>query len=127
MQELQKKQGQGGLPAAPASAQGDPVQSVMVANAPPPPPQTEVAAQLSEQVKNADIAETEAAADTAGTTPADASNSAEPPTVSLGQTPEQVTAAMGKPKSIMDLGAKKIYVYPDVKVTFNSGKVTDIQ
>jgi hypothetical protein len=126
MQELQKKQGQSGIPAAPASAQAPPVQSAMAAIAPPPPPQTEVAAQLSEQVKNADIAETEAAADTVGAAPASA-NSAEPPTVSLGQTPDQVTAAMGKPKSIMDLGAKKIYVYPDMKVTFNSGKVTDIQ
>jgi hypothetical protein len=34
---------------------------------------------------------------------------------------------MGKPKSIMDLGKKKIYVYPDMKVIFNNGKVTDIQ
>ena len=24
-------------------------------------------------------------------------------------------------------GAKKIYVYPDLKVTFNGGKVSDVQ
>ncbi len=127
MQELQKKQGQGGLPAAPASTLAPPVESAMAANAPPPPPEKEVAAQLNEQVKSADVAETEAAADTSGTAPAVAASPAEPPTVGLGQSPEQVKAAMGQPKSIMDLGAKKIYVYPDMKVTFNDGKVTDIK
>jgi hypothetical protein len=127
MQELQKKQGQGGLPAAPASALAAPVESPMAANAPPPPPEKEVAAQLNDQVKSADVAETEAAADTSGTAPPVAATAAEPPTVGLGQTPDQVKAAMGQPKSIMDLGAKKIYVYPDMKVTFNDGKVTDIK
>jgi hypothetical protein len=49
-----------------------------------------------------------------------------PPTQSIGvgQTIDQVVAAMGKPKSIVDLGAKKIYVYPDIKVTFVNGKMT---
>ena len=47
MQELQKKQGQGGLPAAPPSAQAPPVESAMAAAAPPPPPRQEVAAQLN--------------------------------------------------------------------------------
>jgi hypothetical protein len=124
MKELQAKQGKGGLPAAPASAKAAPVESAMALNAPPPPPEKEVAAELSEQSKSADAAEKEAVADTgAGAVSA----SAETPTVSLGQTPDQVAAALGKPKSIMDLGAKKIYVYQDMKVTFNGGKVTDIK
>jgi hypothetical protein len=38
-----------------------------------------------------------------------------------------VVGALGRPKSIMDLGTKKIYVYPDMKVTFNDGRVTDIK
>jgi hypothetical protein len=118
MQELQKKQGQGGLPAAPASAKAAPVQSAMAASAPPAPTKEEVAAQLNEQAKEADKAEQEASAETAP---------AEPPTVALGQSPDEVSAALGKPKSIMDLGAKKIYVYQDMKVTFNAGKVTDIK
>ena len=118
MQELQKKQGQGGLPAAPASAAAAPVESAMAASAPPPPPEKEVAAQLNEQSQAADQAEKEATTETAA---------AEPPTVALGQSPDEVAAALGKPKSIMDLGAKKIYVYQDMKVTFNGGKVTDIQ
>jgi len=118
MKELQKKQGQGGLPAAPAAARAEPVQSAMAASAPPPPPEKEVVAQLNEQSKEADTAEKEAAAETAP---------AEPPTVAIGQTPDQVSAALGKPKSIMDLGPKKIYVYQDMKVTFNAGKVSDIK
>lgn len=40
---------------------------------------------------------------------------------------EEVTGAMGQPKNIVDLGAKKIYVYEDMKITFNGGKVTDVQ
>jgi hypothetical protein len=38
-----------------------------------------------------------------------------------------VTGILGQPKSVVDLGAKKIYVYPDMKITFNNGKVTDVQ
>jgi hypothetical protein len=125
LQELQKKQGQGGLPAAPASAQAPPVESAMAASAPPPPPEKEVAAQLSQETKEADAAERDASADSGAA--ASASDSAEPPTVALGQSPDEVTAALGKPKSIMDLGNKKIYVYQDMKVTFNGGKVTDIK
>jgi hypothetical protein len=93
--------------------------------APPPPPEKEVVAQLNEQAKDADVAEKEASADSGGTSVA--SNSAEAPTVALGQTSDQVVGALGKPKSIMDLGTKKIYVYPDMKVTLNNGKVTDIK
>ena len=52
---------------------------------------------------------------------------AKPPAVALGQTPGQVIAALGQPKSVMDLGAKKIYVYKDSKVIFRAGKVADIQ
>jgi hypothetical protein len=125
MAELQKKQGQGGLPAAPASARVAPTESVMALNAPPPPPQDEIATQLKEESKEADAAEKEAAGDAAA--PATNTASAEPPTVALGQTPDQVMGALGKPKSIMDLGNKKIYVYPDMKVVFHNGKVTDIQ
>ena len=45
----------------------------------------------------------------------------------MGQTPDEVSAVMGQPKSIMDLGNKKIYIYRNMKVTFNGNKVTDIE
>lgn len=50
-----------------------------------------------------------------------------PASVQLGQTPDQVTAAIGQPDKIITLGAKQIYVYKDLKVTFVNGKVTDAQ
>jgi hypothetical protein len=50
-----------------------------------------------------------------------------PATVQIGQTPDQVTQILGQPDKIIDLGAKKIYVYKDIKVTFVNGKVTDAQ
>jgi hypothetical protein len=53
--------------------------------------------------------------------PADA---APPAAITVGQTVDQVLALLGQPKSIVDLGAKKIYVYPDIKVTFVDGKMT---
>jgi hypothetical protein len=52
---------------------------------------------------------------------------AEPQSIEKGMTPEQVEAAMGKPEKIVNLGAKKLYVYKDLKVTFLNGKVSDVQ
>lgn len=48
-------------------------------------------------------------------------------TVNLGQSPEQVEAAMGKPDKIVNLGPKKTYVYKDMKVIFLENKVSDVQ
>jgi len=59
--------------------------------------------------------------------PAQEQPQAEPQTIQLGMTIDQVQAAMGKPEKIFNLGAKQIYVYKDVKVTFLNGKVADVQ
>ena len=48
-------------------------------------------------------------------------------TIQLGQSIDQMKAALGAPAKIINLGAKQIYVYKDLKVTFNNGKVTDVQ
>jgi hypothetical protein len=50
-----------------------------------------------------------------------------PKEIKLGQTVAQVIAMFGQPARIANLGAKQIYSYPDLKVTFVNGKVTDIQ
>jgi len=50
-----------------------------------------------------------------------------PPTIQLGQTPDEVTGALGQPEKIVNLGAKQIYYYKDMKVTFVKGKVSDVQ
>lgn len=59
--------------------------------------------------------------------PAQPEQQAEPQTVKLGMTTDQVQAALGKPDRIFDLGTKQIYVYKDIKVTFLNGKVSDVQ
>ena len=128
LQELQKKQGQGGLPAAPAAAKAAPVESQMAAIAPPPPPESEVAAEINQQSQAADQAEKEASTDAgSGPGPNAAAPAAEPVSVDVGQTIDQVTAALGTPLKVVNLGAKKIYVFKDMKVTFLNGKVSDVQ
>ena len=50
-----------------------------------------------------------------------------PPTISLGQTKDQVTAAFGQPVRVAKLGAKETFYYKDMKVTFTNGKVSDVE
>jgi hypothetical protein len=52
---------------------------------------------------------------------------AEPQTIQLGQSTDQVLAVLNKPEKIVNLGAKQIFVYRDLKVTFVDGKVSDVQ
>jgi hypothetical protein len=41
--------------------------------------------------------------------------------------PEEVKAALGNPAKIIGLGAKKVFVYSDMKIVFNDGRVSDVQ
>jgi hypothetical protein len=141
LQELQSKQGTGGLPAAPPSARTAPVQTAFAQAAPAPEPTGE--ADINQQLTASEQAEQEAAraapADSAvpqnaGMAPVQAP--APPPiaapapatvNIALGQSIAQVTAAMGQPLTIVDLGPKKIYKYKDMKITFRDGKVADVQ
>jgi len=98
-----------------------------------PPPDPNAAEQITAQAKEADTAEQEVLSQ-AQSGPSDGAAAAAPAapagppkTIGLGQTIDEVTGILGQPKSVVDLGAKKIYVYPDMKVTFNNGKVTDVQ
>ena len=50
-----------------------------------------------------------------------------PKTIAVGQTKDQVVAIWGQPSKDIKLGGKEIYVYPDMKVTFVGGKVSDVQ
>ena len=50
-----------------------------------------------------------------------------PVTVVQGQTVDEVTAALGPPKSVLKLETKEIYVYQDMQITFKGGKVSDVQ
>lgn len=50
-----------------------------------------------------------------------------PKVVSLGQTKKEVIAILGDPPKSATVGAKEIYYYPDMKVIFMNGKVSDVQ
>lgn len=50
-----------------------------------------------------------------------------PQTVSVGQTKDQVVAALGQPVRVATVGAKQILYFNGLKVTLVSGKVTQVQ
>jgi hypothetical protein len=128
LKDLQAKQGTGGIPAAPTSAQAPPTQTEYAAVAPPPDPKD--AADLQAQAKDADQAEAEvtAAATTENGSPiGTVAPSGPPPSVALGQTVDQVKTILGPPLKTADLGAKQIYYYDGMKVIFKAGKVTDVE
>jgi hypothetical protein len=52
---------------------------------------------------------------------------APPPTIAMGQSKIQVTSAFGQPGRVAKLGAKEIYYYKDMKVTFTNGKVSNVE
>ena len=96
--------GQGGQGGAPPPAPAAPAQAETPAPAPAPAP-----------APPPDIAPPPPPADVP------------PPTIALGQTIDQVTAAFGQPVRMANLGAKKIYYYKDMKVTFTNGKVSNVE
>jgi hypothetical protein len=50
-----------------------------------------------------------------------------PPTISVGQTMDQVTAGFGQPLRLAKVGTKTIFYYKDMKVTFTNGKVSNVE
>jgi hypothetical protein len=133
LQDLQAKQGKGGLPPAPPSAQAKPVEPEYAQIAPPPDPQD--GADLQQQAQQADQAEKDVTAEAAQDTGAPGGAAAvapevapaAPASIQLGQTFDQVKAAMGTPTSVANLGTKVIYNYNGMKVIFKDGKVADVQ
>jgi len=47
--------------------------------------------------------------------------------IQIGMTTDQVTAAMGAPQKIIKLGAKSVYLYDGLKITFLNGKVSAME
>lgn len=113
---------QGGLPAPPVSAAATPANFAAGA----PPPDRDAAAQINQQLQDADRAEQETLnTATAAVTPI-ASPPAAPAAVSLDMTVNQVVGILGQPTRIFDLVTKKIYQYPQQKITFQDGKVSNV-
>jgi hypothetical protein len=129
LQELQAKQGKNGLPVAPPSAQVKPTQTEYASIAPPPNPKD--ATELLQQAQQADQAEKEvtgqvpSASGASGGAPSAIPTA--PASIELGQTPDQVQAALGAPARVANLGSKVIYYYDGQKVIFKDGKVSDVQ
>ena len=49
------------------------------------------------------------------------------PSIAIGQTKAQVTAALGQPVKVSKAGGKEIYQYKDMKVTFINGVVASVE
>ena len=115
--DLQSHQGQNGMPPMPPGAAG----TIDTPLAPQATPDPDAGTEVNQVYTQADQAERAALGQGGGDATAGT------PTVSLGQTIDQVRAALGPPLQIMDAGPKQIYVYRNLKVTFLNGRVTDIQ
>ncbi len=120
MGELQKPGNK--LPAIPTRAQGPPVKATFMTDAPPPDPN--VAQEINQQLVAADQAEKDVTETQSANTPPVA---AQPIQISLGESIDQVTAALGQPVTIVELGEKKIYVYKQEKISFKDNKVSDVR
>jgi hypothetical protein len=119
--ELQTRQGQGGLPPIDASLR---TQTPASYASDLPPAETNVADELKQQAQDADRQEQ---AVLGQAEPVAGAGAGAPPTIQLGQTIEEVVAQMGNPTRIADLGQRKTYFYPDMKIIFVDGKVSDVQ
>ena len=110
---------------APAEAQGAPQPSAAQAA----PPQAAPPQAPSPQAAPPPITPPPAPAEVAPPPIAPPPPPADQPAVEIkiGQTKDQVTAALGQPKRIANLGPKQIYYYPDLKIVFVNGKVSDVQ
>ena len=119
MSTLQSEQGKNGLPTLPAGAAG----TINAPYADEVKPDSNAADQISQVVQEANRSEQ----DIINQGPQDTGKAAGSPTISLGMTLADVERSMGRPKSTVDLGSKKIYVYKDLKITFLNGRVSDVQ
>jgi hypothetical protein len=122
--DLQSRQGQGGLPAAPPAASRPAVDAPFLASAPPPDPN--IATEVSQQAESAAQAESDVLSQ-AQSSSAPTFNGGGTQSVSLGMSIDQVVGIMGQPQVKADLGAKKIYTYGNMKIIFQDGKVADVQ
>jgi hypothetical protein len=92
------------------------------------PPTDDLMKEIEEVVTaESDAPDAPAADNAAPAAQAPAQSSAPPKTIALGQTTDQVIGILGQPQKIVNLGAKQMYFYPDMKVIFTNGKVTDVQ
>jgi hypothetical protein len=122
MAKLQSDQGRNGLPALPPQAVG----TVNTSYSDDIRADATAQDELNKAIRDANQSEQEALSQS-GLQPAAAAPAVSGGSVSLGMTFAQVENILGQPRNIADLGAKRIYLYKDLKVTFLNGRVTDVQ
>jgi len=83
------------------------------------PSADDVAAMVAQVIKIDAPAEPEQAAAPAAAAPTK--------TIAVGQTRDEVIAMFGVPAKVVQLGAKEIDFFPDMKVTFTKNKVTNVE
>jgi hypothetical protein len=128
MKSLGENQGKNGIPSGPAPTTKANPDGVTA-------PDLTVGDDLKAADQAGDAAEqdVQAAAADDGTTDA-AENSEAPPApqgdggnIQIGMSIADVVKALGMPKQIQNAGAAQVYVYKDLKVTIQQGKVVDVQ
>ncbi len=132
--ELQSKQK--GLPPIPQAGTGGPERAPFAADPSALGPESNAGTQINEQEQAADQAErqvlSQPSSDAGSRTLANAQTTtpvrAASGVISIGQSMDEVMAILGSPLQIFDKGATLIHVYTGgEKVTYNGGKVADIQ
>ncbi|MGH9714764.1 MAG: hypothetical protein ACRD5M_15835 [Candidatus Acidiferrales bacterium] len=133
LKSLSENQGKSGIPSGPkATTIPNPDGQVT--------PDKDVADELKKIDQEADADEqdvqqaaSDTAADTADSGPVtpevqDVGNGGgQPATIQIGDTLAQVVKAMGMPKQIVNLGTSQMYVYSDLKITFEHGRVVNVE
>jgi hypothetical protein len=112
--DMQSRQGQGGMPQMSGEAAAPATQVSWAGQVQADP---EAKTELAQVSQDASRAEQDAVSETLQPTG----------NIALGSSMDDVIAAFGQPLRTADLGSKKIYIYKDVKVTFQDGKVIDVQ
>lgn len=118
--ELQTKGGQSGLPAPPPNS-ANTIETPLAAQVHPDNNAAQELTQTEQEANQAEKNVVDQSSTVAGQT------GAAPLTIKLGQKIDEVVAIQGQPQKIVDLGNKKIYVYPDLKITFIDGQVADVE
>ncbi len=120
--EMQAKQGQGGIPPMPADAAAPATPVSWASQVQPDPTAQAEVTQVSADASREEQQAVSGALQSEGQAPPQPTGN-----IALGSSVEDVVAAFGQPLRTADLGSKKIYIYKDVKVTFQDGKVIDVQ
>jgi hypothetical protein len=121
--DLQTHQGQDGLPPLPPQTMG----ASDAAYASAVQPDANAAGELSQVAQEANASGQSVLSQNPQPDPGQAPQPAPGQSISLGMSQAQVRAILGNPKQTANLGAKRIEIYQDFKVTYINGSVTDIQ